>query len=136
MVLYNIHELLEKCFADGFTVENISKATDIPVELINRCSSNEFLTQEDTQTLNYLLLFLTLLYGVDTDSDTYLKDMVGSMNNYFGIQLCTVAKYLNLYEHDIKEFLDHPKSFNDSYNISKKLIHLFTTLIRDKRHST
>lgn len=136
MVSYDLHDLLARCFTDGFTVESISKATSIPVGLINRWYTNEKLTQEDFHTLNYLFVFLMQLYGVDPDDDIYLKDMVETMNSYFKILLGTVAKYLGLDESELSAFLSQPKSYKDSYRISMKLNHLFTTLIRDKRHST
>jgi hypothetical protein len=135
MVLYDIHDLLARCFTDGFAVESISKATDIPVELINRCYTNGELTQEDIHTLNYLLFFLMQLYGFDPDNDIYLKDIVETMNSYFKIPPDTIAKYLGLDESELSAFLTQPKSYNDGYRISIKLVHLFTTLIRDKRHS-
>ncbi len=136
MVSYDFHDLLARCFTDGFTIESISKATDIPVELINRCYTNGKLIQEDFHTLNYLLVVLTQLYAVDPDDDIYLKSMVETMNSYFKILPGTIAKYLGLDESELNAFLTQPKSYNDGYRISIKLIHLFTTFIRDKRHST
>lgn len=136
MVLYSIYELLERCFAEGFTVESISKATDIPVELIVRCHNKGQLTPEDIHTLNYLLVFLMQLYAVNTDDNSYLNDMVLIMKSHFKIRSDTISKYLNLEENDFIIFLNKPESYNNSYSITKKIIHLFTTLIRDKRHST
>jgi hypothetical protein len=136
MVSYDIHDLLERCIEDGFSVDSISKATDIPAELINRCRNNEKLTMEDIHTLTYLLVFLMQLYAVDPNDDAYLQMLVEVMNRYFEIPTNTIAKYLNLEESAFNIFLAQPKSFPDGYAISNKLIHLFTQLIRDKRHSS
>ena len=133
MVSYDLKELIEISIADGFTVEGLGKATDVPVELINRYLSNEKLTQEDIQALDYLLTFLALLYIIDPDCDTYFKDMVETMNSYYEIPTRTIANYLNLDESAFNNFLEGPESFSNGYSISIKLAHLFITLIRDKR---
>jgi len=133
---YDLNDLLERCIEDGFTVESLSKATDIPVELINRYRSNGELTLEDIQTLEYLLFFLLQLYFVNPESDTYLKDMVETLNSYFKIPTPAIAKYLNLEENVLNIFLQRPDSLSSGDNITKKLAHLFTTFVRDKRHST
>jgi hypothetical protein len=134
--VYSPSELLEKCFADGFTFESISKATDIPVELIVRFHGKGKITPQENNTLNYLGVFLMQLYAVNPDNESYLKDMVWVINNHFDIPSSTIAKYLNLEENDLEIFLNKHEPFNNSFSISRKLIHLFTTLIRDKRHST
>lgn len=136
MVSYDLRELLEKWFADGFSVESICIATDIPVELIDRFLNNEKLTQEEIHTLEYLIFFLMSLYFVDPESDTYLKEMVTTMNSYFKIPTHVISKYLSLDDNELYTFLEHPHSFSNGDSISKKITHLFTMLIRDKRHST
>lgn len=136
LVLYNPLELLEKCLSEGFTFESISKATDIPVELLVHFHTNGDVNPKDINTLNYLQVFLMQLYVVNPDDESYLKDTVWVINNNFDIPFSTIVKYLNLEENDLDIFLDNPESYPNGFSISKKLIHLFTTLIRDKRHST
>jgi len=135
MVSFGLHELLEKSFADGFTVEGLGIATDIPAELINRYFNDGKVTQEEIQSLEYLIFFLMSLYVVNTDSDTYLKDMVTTLNSYFKISTHTISKYLSLDENELHTFLERPDSSTTGDSITKKLTHLFITFIRDKRHS-
>jgi len=134
MLSYDLKELIEISIADGFTVEGLGKATDVPVELINRYLSNDKLTQEDIRTLDYLLTFLAMLYIINPDCDTYFKDMVETMNSYYEIPIRTIANYLKLDERAFNNFLESPESFTNGYSISIKLTHLFIALIRDKRN--
>ena len=135
MIMCDLHSLLEHFFSDGFTVESLSKATNISVELINRCYNGENLTKEDYHTLNYLINFLSQLYCCDMEDNAYLQNIVTVICNYFMISLSTIAKYLNLNVEQLNLFLDKPEHYPNGYNLSIKLMHLFMTLVRDKRHS-
>lgn len=135
MRIYDIHTLLEQSFSDGFTVESLSKATNISAALISRCYHGKELEQEEYFTLNYLLDFLTQLYCCDISDDKYLHNIVTAICDYFMIPLSTIAKYLNLSEEQLGIFLDKPECYTNGYNLSIKLMHLFTTFVRDKRHS-
>jgi hypothetical protein len=135
MIMCEIHSLLERSFSDGFTIEGLSKATNISVELIDRCYHGENLVEEDLHTLTYLLVFLTQLYCCDTADSSYLQNIVTVICDYFMIPLSTIAKYMNLSAEQLSVFLDNPEHDTNAYNLSLKLMHLFTTLVRDKRHS-
>lgn len=47
MELLDIHVLLEKYFADGFTMEGLSRTTGVPVLLLQKARANDMLTVED-----------------------------------------------------------------------------------------
>jgi Helix-turn-helix domain len=135
MIMCDIHSLLEHFYSDGFTVESLSNATNISVELINRCYNGENLTIEDIHTLDYLLNFLTQLYLCDTEDNSYFKNIVTVICNYFMIPIGTIAKYLNLSVEQLHIFLDNPEHYANGNTLSIKLMHLYMTLIRDKKHS-
>ncbi len=136
MIMYDLHSLLERFFSDGFTVESLGKATNISVKLINSYYNGENLTKEDHHTLNYLLNFLSQLYCCDMEGNVYLQSIVTVMRDYFMIPLSAIAKYLNLSVEQLNIFLNEPEDYANGYNLSIKLVHLFMTLVRDKRHST
>lgn len=135
MIMCDIRSLLERFYSDGFTVESLSKATNISVELINRCYDDKDLTKEDLHTLNYLINFLTQLYLCDTEDDKYLQDIVTVICEYFNVSLNAIAKYLNLSVEQLRVFLDKPEHYANGYILSIKLMNLFMTLVRDKKYS-
>ncbi len=135
MIMCDIHSLLERFFSDGFTAECLSKTSNISVELINRCYNGENLTKEDYHTLNYLLYYLSQLYLCDTEDSRYLLNIVTVICDYFMVPLSAIAKYLNLSVEQLHVFLDKPEHYENGYNLSIKLMHLFMTLVRDKRHA-
>jgi hypothetical protein len=131
----DINDLLENYFSDGFSIESLSQATNLSVDLISRCYNGDNLLQKEISDLNYLLFFLSQLYLCDVSEPTYLQSMAYSFSNYFGFSLISIANYLNISEDELMVFLKEPDSYSGGYSLSIKMLHLFTTFIRDKKHS-
>ena len=55
MGIHDLHSLMEKYFADGFTMEGLSKTTGVPVSLLQRVRKNDNLTVEENKQLNPVL---------------------------------------------------------------------------------
>ena len=120
MLSVDLHYLLEKAFSDGFTIDNLSNVTGV-------------LTQEDIKQLNSLLYFLSQIYLEDVANGKNLKDIVHILVSHFGLAYDTIAHYLELKTSELDEFLSKPEKYRNTYNLSLKLMNLFTAFVRDKK---
>ncbi len=132
MVVQDIQTLLEKFFVDGFSVDCLCKATGVSADLIKKISAKNTLTQNDCLSLKPALYFLTQLYACDADTTTYLNDISATICDYYGISPDAVSNYLGMDAAQFKTFLDNPQQYANGYAITIKLLHLFTTLVREK----
>lgn len=130
MQMRDIHSLLEQAFSNGFTVDFINKATSVPADLIRCCYGGEAMTQGEIRSVSRVLDFLALLYMTDTTDVAYLKDSVEALEQHFGFSHTAMAKYLCMSEPDFNTFLEDPKGHSDGYDISMKLMHFRTVLLK------
>ena len=132
MLSVDLHYLLEKAFSDGFTIDNLSNVTGVSIDLINRVDDKK-LTQEDIKQLNSLLYFLSQIYLEDVANGKNLKDIVHILVSHFGLAYDTIAHYLELKTSELDEFLSKPEKYRNTYNLSLKLMNLFTAFVKDKK---
>ena len=132
MLSVDLHYLLEKAFSDGFTIDNLSNVTGVSIDLINRVDDKK-LTQEDIKQLNSLLYYLSQIYLEDVANGKNLKDIVHILVSHFGLAYDTIAHYLELKTSELDEFLSKPEKYRNTYNLSLKLMNLFTAFVRDKK---
>lgn len=130
----DIHDLMEKYFSDGFTMEGLSKTTEVPTSLLQKVRSNKNLTIKETTALNPVLYFLMQLYMCNTKDSAYLKDIVTATSAYFEIPPRAISKYLGLDEEQFKLFLNKPDQYENGYELTVKLLHLFTSFVRKKNY--
>ena len=132
IISVDLHHLLKKAFLDGFTVEILSNVTGVPIELINRIEQGN-LTQSDVAQLNVLLYFLSQIYLVDVSDGKYLENIVQTLVSYFGLSYIIIAHYLQLTTDELNVFLLTPEEYPNSFILTLKLMHLFTTFVRNKK---
>lgn len=132
MVVKDIQNLLDKFFEDGFTMDCLCKATNVSPDLINKAYAKERLDMDGIMALNPVLYFLTQLYLCDTNAKAYLQDISTAICEYYKIPMNAVSNYLGLDEAQYKAFLNDPERYFNGYNLTVKLLHLFTSLVREK----
>lgn len=132
MVVKDIQDLLCKFFSDGFTMDCLCKATSISPDLINKACTKEKLDMDEIMALNPVLYFLTQLYLCETNNKTYLADLSTAMCEYYKTPMNAVSNYLGLDEAQYQVFLNDPANYSDGYNLTVRLLHLFTSLVREK----
>lgn len=130
MNVKNIYTLLEQFFSDGFTVENLSKITNVPSHTIKRCTNGETLSQSEIADMGKVLALLCSLYMVDTTDCHYLKDCVASLEQHFDLPHVAVAKHLGFTELELDRFLESPTSYINGYEVSMRIMHLRTMLLQ------
>ena len=93
------------------------------------------MTQEELQATEYLSVFVAQLYYIDVASDKYLLSLTEVLQTYFDIPNDAISRYIGLQDITLDDFLTSPQStpLHDYY--AKKLVHLYITYIRDKKHS-
>ena len=134
MEVLDIHSLLEKYFADGFTMEGLSKTTGVPTSLLQKAWSIDKLTMEDNKQLNPVLYFLMQLYMCNTKDGAYLKDIATAISAYFEVPPSAISNYLGLDNAQFKLFLNKPEQYDNGYELTIKLLHLFTSFVREKNY--
>ena len=134
MEVLDIHGLMEKYLADGFTMEGLSKTTRVPVSLLQRVRAEDKLTMEETKQLNPVLYFLMQLYMCNTKDGAYLKDIVTATSAYFEVPPKAISKYLGLDKEQFELFLNKPEQYENGYELTIKLLHLFTSFVREKNY--
>lgn len=132
MVVQDIQTLLDKFFADGFSMNCLCKATSVSVDLISKAHTKENLSMDECMALKPVLYFLTQLYACNTDAKTYLEDISTTICEYYGMSMGAVSAFLGLDAVQYKAFLDNPEQYTNGYALTMKLLHLFTTLVREK----
>lgn len=135
MFAFNPRNLLKTFIDSGFTIKGISKATGIPESLIEKYQGNDYLTQEELQATEYLSVFVAQLYYIDVASDKYLLSLTEVLQTYFDIPNDAISRYIGLQDITLDDFLTSPQSTPLHDNYAKKLVHLYITYIRDKKHS-
>lgn len=134
MELMDIRVLMEKFFAEGFTMEGLSRTTGVPVSLLQKVRANEVLTVEENRQLKPVLYFLMQLYMSNTKDGAYLKDMVTAISAYFEVPPSAIANHLGLNKTQFEKFLNKPEQYENGYELTIKLMHLFITFVREKNN--
>jgi hypothetical protein len=131
MLATDIRDLLRKCVKQGFSLDSISMATRLTVEELQRMLDDSYYLPDDYSRVSYLGIFLMLLYAVTPADHFYFTSLLDTLTTYFGISKEAIANYLGISIDELNSFDNSPRK---SY-IELKLMHLFTTFIRDARFS-
>mgnify|MGYP003301903303 CR=1 FL=1 len=130
MQLKDINELLECFITDGFSIDNLCQMTGVSSELIRRFINHDNITHEETIVLGKVVSFLGLLYMVDVEDNSYLKESVSALMQFFHIPNNAISNYLGISSTEFECFLENPKEHPDGYKILIKLMHLKTVLLQ------
>lgn len=132
----NIKDLLAQCLSDGFSVESICKATSISPIVLHKYFNDLPLLSTEIAELKYLPVFLTQLYLNDPIGKSYIIDILDSLNYFFSVSDDTIARYIGINSDSLRVFLDDIDSNSVEYQlVARKIMHLFLTFMRDKKHS-
>ncbi len=135
MILVNIHDMLKKCVGQGFSLESISLAAQLPIAELEKMLDDSTYVPAVQNSLLYLHVFLVQLYHVSPlDSDSFLE-LLNSLTGYFKISHEAIANYLDISIDALNSFISNPMKSSDQRAIELKLMHLFTTFVRDIRFS-
>lgn len=132
MLTTDIQSLLRYFFSQGFTLKTLCNVTKLEPSLINKYMNDEILTEDELSSIKPLLYFLTQLYCMNKYDKEYLSNIINVMNVFFDVSLDAIATYLGLSIKDLESFIDNPYTYNDGHNLIIKLMHLFTTFVREK----
>lgn len=125
--------MLNNAYSDGFSAKTLARLTNVPEELILRCDNGELLSMEEIRKISSLQYLLEQLYLADIENGANLKYIVEGLENFFSIPGCTIASYIGLTEDELNVFTENPADYNNYYNLSLKLMHLFTTIVRIRK---
>lgn len=132
MVVYDIEGLINRFFSDGFTVNCLCRATNVSSRLIEKVMQNEQLTADECLSLKPVLYFLTQLYAFDTSVNSYLSNLITAMCEFYDIPIDSICTYLGVDKKHLKQLItEGTKSWNETITLVK-LLHLFTSLVRQK----
>ena len=70
--------------------------------------------------------------GVEANGKN-LNDIVHILVSHLGLAYDTIAHYHELKTSELDEFLSKPEKYRNTYNLSLKLMNLFTAFVRDKK---
>lgn len=131
MKIYDFKELLDKAHQDGFTAKSISKATNVPIDLIDRYYEEADVSANEIQPLGCVLSFIMELYRDDIGNDDYIKTIVQTLNDYFDVPNQTIANYLNISAKEFEKLLQTPFETKEYCCMSLKILYLFMSFVRD-----
>lgn len=134
MKTYDLKELLDKAYSDGFIEKSITIATGVSIELIDRYYNGNNIEQSEIQELGYLLDFLMEIYREDVVQDEYIRGIVQTLNNFFQISSKTIANYLDISMVEFEKLLQNPCEKEEYYRYSLKILHLFMSFVRDRKY--
>lgn len=135
MKTYDLKELLDKAYSDGFTKKSIAMATGVSIELIDRYHNGTNIEQSEIQELGYLLDFLMEVYREDIAQDEYIRGIVQTLDYFFQVSSKTIANYLDISMGEFEKFLQNPCENGQYYRYSLKILHLFMSFVRDRKAS-
>ena len=119
----DIYDLMNLFFADGFTIENLCEIISVSRELIEQCINRNNLTHEEVLALGKVVTFLSLLYMVDTEECTYLKESISALEYTYNIPHNAIANYLGVSSMELDDLLDNPKDYPEKHKLLLKLMH-------------
>lgn len=134
--LINIQQLLNKYVQQGFTLETLSKVTLIPSETLLRLVTESFVQENiSDRELTYLFIFLTQLYDVSPQDSEFFHELISDLVRYFEVSYEAIANYLNISIAELKTFITSPDNIANRREYETRIMHLFTTFVRDIRFS-
>lgn len=133
MRIVDLKTLVENAYSDGFSGRMLENLTGVPETLIHRYIDGDILSEKEIRSLSPLQYVLEQLYLVNVENGTNLKGIVEGLEIFFAIPKHITASYIGVTENQLDDFIENPKDYDNGYNLSLKLMHLFTTLVRDKK---
>ncbi|MGN0475373.1 MAG: HTH domain-containing protein [Acutalibacteraceae bacterium] len=135
--ILDIPQALNKYIHQGFSIEALSKVTQISIEDLNSLAKQSEFKPKGIPEKNiiHLHIFMAQLYGVSPQDPEYFYEMVSSLIEYFNISYDAISNYIGLSTEQLKKFLDSPLTLKDREIYETKIMHLFMTFIRDIRFS-
>lgn len=130
MQLKDIYELLNYFLKDGFSIDNLSQVTGVSKDLIERCIKHDNISNEEIVILGKVVSFLGMLYMVDVDDSSYLKESLSALEQFYHIPKNAIASYCGISSTELEKFLENPETHPNGYKISVKLMHLRTVLLQ------
>lgn len=130
MFAADIRDMLRECVKQGFSLDSISMATQLTVKELQEMLDNPNYVPSDPARVHYLGVFLMLLYASPLD-DFYFTSLLNTLTTYFKISKEVIADYLEVSIDELNSYKNSPQE----HYIELKLMHLFTTFIRDARFS-
>lgn len=130
MQLKDIYELLNYFLKDGFSIDILSQVTGVSNELIERCIKHDNISNEETVILGKVVSFLGMLYMVDVDDRSYLKESISALEQFYHISQNAIASYCGMSSTELEKFLENPETYPNGYKILVKLMHLRTVLLQ------
>lgn len=132
MRIVDLKTLLENAYSDSFSDRMLESLTGVPEILIHRYIDGDILSEKEIRLLSPLQYMLEQLYLVNVENGANLGGIVEGLEIFFAIPKHTTASYIGLTENQLDDFIENPKGYDNGYNISLKLMHLFTTIVRDR----
>jgi hypothetical protein len=134
--IVNLHELLCKYLSQGFTLDTLSKITGFSEDaLIKIVNAPAFIPQEKSEIrmFKYLHVFLTRMYDVSPMEQTFFRDLVSSLVNYFGISYDAIASYLDISVPELLSIINSKDCCPSKRQYELGILYLFSTLTHDMR---
>lgn len=128
-------ELIRKFIEDGFTFACLSNVTGAPMESLKRLYDGDLMSIEERKEIDYAMVFLQLLYMENIEYEGYLESIVEILKEQFEVSHEAIAAYLGLTMKQFYSFIIKPEAHDNSYSLTKRLLHLYTTFLRDKKFS-
>lgn len=135
--ILDIPHALDKYMHQGFSMEALSKVTQIPIETLSNWAKDRTFEPKGISEKNiiHLQIFMMQLYSISPQDPEYFCEMVSNLTEYFNISYDAIANYVGISTEQLKKFLDSPSTLNNREIYETKIMHLFMTFIRDIRFS-
>lgn len=117
---------------DGFTLECLSKATDTPIEVLQKCITDPPNDTEFDTRLICPFVFLETLYEWRSYDD-YFKDYVDAVCLYYSVPKKALSNYMGMTEVQFDKFIENYRDFPNGRELSVKLDFVLSLFGRDKR---
>lgn len=133
-IAINIRSLLLNFIQKGFSLDMLSKITNISKENLLKLSStdNSSSIEIPNNDFLYLHIFLTQLLCVSPRDNHYLTSMIESLQAYFDISNQAIANYIGISTKNFQLALKDDDLLQSYY---PEIMHLAMTLLRNKQFS-
>ena len=130
-MVINIFNLLDQYIRTGFSLDTLANVTQVPVDTLNQIIEIKGLSGiEKTEKIEYLVIFLTQLFGVSPQDDYYLIEQINSLTRYFDVSVKAIASYLGISEEKLLDILEK-EDFKALDLYSREITHLFAVFTRN-----
>lgn len=127
----DINYLLKLFISDGFTLECLSKTTNTPIEVLEKCITDPPNDIEFDKRLNCPFFFLQILYNWYSYDDD-LKDYVESVCHFYSIPKKALSNYMGMNEALFDDFIKNYRDFPNGSELVIKLDFVLSLFGRDK----